>query len=59
MGFTSILALIVIALIVVMIKLIVDGIKAKNWKKVIISTVVFCAVFVMMYFALIRFITAM
>ena len=59
MSFIGILALIVIALLVVMLKLIVDGIKTKNWKKVIVTAVIFCAVFVMMYFALVRFITAM
>ena len=59
MGITGILALIVIALAVVMIKLIVDGVKAKNWKKVIITVIVFCTVFGLMWYGFISFITSM
>lgn len=59
MTLISILALIVIALLVVMLKLIVDGVRTNNWKKVIATAVIFFAVFAMMYFALVRFITAM
>lgn len=59
MSLIGILIIIVIALLVVMLKLVVDGVKTKNWKKVIVTAVIFCTIFAMLYFALVRFITAM
>lgn len=58
-GFTSILALIIIALLVIMIKFIVDGIKEKSWKKVMITVAVFCAVFALIFYGFISFIASM
>jgi hypothetical protein len=41
MGFTSILALIIIAILTAVIYMIIQGIKNKNWKQVIITIVAF------------------
>ncbi len=59
MGFISLLALVVVALLVIMLKFVIDGVREKNWKKSIISVVVFLAVILLLYFGLIRFITSM
>ena len=59
MGLTGILLLIVLALSVIMIKLIVDGIRDKDWKKALVSIVIFISIILLMYFGLLRFITSM
>lgn len=59
MGFISLLALVVVALLVIMLKFVIDGVREKSWKKSIISVVVFLAVILLLYFGLIRFITSM
>ena len=59
MGFTSIIMLIVLALICVMIKLVIDGIQDKNWKKVVVTIIAFSLVLILIYFALVSFITSM
>ena len=59
MGFISLLALVVVALLVIMLKLVIDGVREKNWKKSIISVIVFLAVILLLYFGLICFITSM
>ena len=59
MTLTHFLLLIVLVLFVIMRRFVIDGIKAKNWKKVAISIVVFLAIILSMYFGLIRFITSM
>ena len=59
MGLTGILLLIVLALFVIMIKLIVDGIRDKDWKKALVSIVIFILIILLMYFGLLRFITSM
>ena len=59
MGFISLLALVVVALLVIMLKFVINGVREKNWKKSIISVVVFLAVILLLYFGLIRFITSM
>jgi TctA family transporter len=59
MSLTEILILIVIALFVVMAKFIIDGVREKNWKKSIISILIFGAIILLLYFGLIRFITSM
>ena len=42
-----------------MIKLIVDGIRDKDWKKALVSIVIFISIILLMYFGLLRFITSM
>ena len=59
MTLTHFLLLIVLILFVIMRRFVIDGIKAKNWKKVAISVVVSLAIILSMYFGLIRFITSM
>ena len=59
MTLTNILLLIVLALFIIMIVFVVNGIKGKNWKKVVISVLIFLAIILLMYFGLIRFITSM
>lgn len=59
MGFISLLALVVVALLVIMLKFVIDGVREKNWKKSIISVIVFLAVILLPYFGLICFITSM
>lgn len=59
MGFISLLALVVVALLVIMLKFVIDGVLEKNWKKSIISVIVFLAVILLLYFGLICFITSM
>jgi TctA family transporter len=59
MGLIEILILIVMALFVVMAKFVVDGVREKNWKKSIISILIFGAIIFLLYFGLIRFITSM
>ena len=59
MTLTYFLLFIVLALLVIMRAFVINGVKAKNWKKVIISVVVFSAIILFMYFGLIRFITSM
>lgn len=59
MTLTKILFLIVLMLFIITIKLVVDGIRAKKWKKAIISVVIFLAIVLIMYFGLLRLITAM
>lgn len=58
-GFTGILASVVIALAVIAIMLIVNGIQENNWKKVIITAVIFCIIIALMFLGLIYFITSM
>lgn len=59
MGFISFLALVVVALLVIMLKFVIDGVREKNWKKSFISVIVFLAVILLLYFGLICFITSM
>lgn len=59
MGLTGILALIVVALFVIMLKFVIDGVREKNWKKSIISVVIFCVIVLSIYWALITLITSM
>ena len=59
MGFISLLALVVVALLVIMLKFVIDGVREKNWKKSIISVIVFLAVILLLCFGLICFITSM
>ena len=59
MPFTVILLLIVLALFVIMIKFVIDGVRDKNWKKAIISIVLFIAIILLIYFGILRFITSM
>ena len=59
MTLTKILLLIVLALFIVTAIFVVNGIRAKKWKTVIISVVIFLAIVLLMYFGLLRFISAM
>lgn len=59
MSLTEILILIVIALFIIMAKFVIDGIREKNWKKSIISILIFWVIILLLYFGLIRFITSM
>ena len=59
MTLTNILLLILLVLFVVTIKFVVAGIKARKWKKAIVAVVIFLAIALLMYFGLLRFITAM
>lgn len=59
MGFVGILLLIVLALFVIMIKFVIDGIQDKNWKKTVVSIIIFIGIVLLMYFGLIEFITSM
>lgn len=59
MGFTALLILVIMALFVITVKFVIDGVRRKNWKKSIIPAAVFLAVILLMYFGLIRFITSM
>lgn len=59
MGFINLLTLVVVALLVIMLKFVIDGVREKNWKKSIISVIVFLAVILLLYFGLICFITSM
>lgn len=59
MGLTSFLALILLALVVIMIKFVIDGLREKKWQKSVISIIIFCTVIFLLYFALIRFVTSM
>lgn len=59
MGLTGLLALLVVALFGVTVKLFWDGAREKNWKKAILSVVIFCGFAGALYVGLIWFITAM
>jgi hypothetical protein len=59
MGLTGILLIVVLALLAIMVKFVVDGIREKNWIKVLVSVVVFLGIILLLYFGLIRLITAM
>jgi Kef-type K+ transport system membrane component KefB len=59
MGFTSILALIVIAILIIVINVVIQGMKNKNWKQVIIAVTAFTVFIVVLGYGLICFITSM
>lgn len=59
MGLTGILLLVILGLFAIMITFVIDGIRTKNWKKTIITIVIFCSIVLLMYFGLLRFITSM
>lgn len=59
MGFLGLIALVVLALLAIAVKLIVDSVQEKNWKKTAITAAAFCAAVAIMYFGLIHFITSM
>lgn len=59
MGLTGILLLIILALFVFIIYFVSDGIRKRNWKRAMISIVIFFSVVLLMYFGLLRFITSM
>ena len=59
MPLTKILLLVVLALFVITIRFVIQGVRAKNWKKVIISVAVYLAIILVMYFGLMRLITSM
>lgn len=59
MGLIGILLLIVLALFVIMIKCVINGIQDKNWKKTVFPIIIFIGIVLLMYFGLIEFITSM
>ena len=59
MGFTAIIALFVLTIFTLAVCFIISGIKKKDWKQVIISTLGFIIIVGGVYWALIRFITSM
>jgi uncharacterized BrkB/YihY/UPF0761 family membrane protein len=59
MGFTSILALMVIAILMGVIYVVIHGIKNKNWKQVIIAIVAYVVFIVVLGYGFICFITSM
>lgn len=59
MPFTSILCLIVVALLVVAIWFVVDGIRKKKYKRAVISVIAFLGISGLLYLGLLRFITSM
>jgi uncharacterized BrkB/YihY/UPF0761 family membrane protein len=59
MGFTSILALMVIAILMGVIYVVIHGIKNKNWKQVIIAIVAYAVFIVVLGYGFICFITSM
>lgn len=59
MGLTGYLLIIILALLVITMKFVIDGIRSKNWKKAVISVVIFVTITLLMYFGLLRFITSM
>ena len=54
MGFTGILACIIIALFCLTIYAVIQGVKNKNWRQVIISVIVFIAFIAFIYLSLIH-----
>jgi hypothetical protein len=59
MGFTGILALIVIAIFILAIYVILQEIKERNWKKVIFTITAFGVFILALWYGLICFITSM
>lgn len=59
MGFVGILLSIVLALFVIMIQFVMNGIRDKNWKKAVFSIIIFIGIVLVIYFGLIEFITSM
>jgi hypothetical protein len=59
MGFTGILALIVVAILFAVIYVVIQGIKNKNCKQVLIVVVVFIVLIVVLGYGLICFIISM
>jgi uncharacterized BrkB/YihY/UPF0761 family membrane protein len=59
MGFAGILALIVIAIFILVIYVILQEIKARNWKKVIFTIVAFGVFILTLWYGFICFITSM
>ena len=59
MGFTMILVIIVVAILIGAIVLAADGVKNKNQKKVIITAVSFCIIAALIWYVFINFITSM
>ena len=59
-GLTGVLLLIVLALLLlVVIKFVVDGIQEKNWKKAVLSAVIFGAMILLLFYGLMGLITSM
>ena len=55
----GILLLVVLALLVAMIRFVVDGIREKSWKKAVLSVVIFGAMILLLFYGLMGFITSM
>lgn len=59
MGFTGILLLADLALLVLTVYVTARGIRTKNWKKAVLPIAAFCVVTAVMYFGLLALITSM
>lgn len=59
MSLTAILALVVAALLALTVYLIVQSLRARNWKKAVLAAVLFAAFAALLYFGLLSFITSM
>lgn len=59
MNFIVVLFFLVMALFVITIKFVIDGARGRDWKKLIISILIFLGIVVILYFGLIWFITSM
>ena len=55
----GILLLVVLALLVAMIRFVVDGIREKSRKKAVLSVVIFGAMILLLFYGLMGFITSM
>lgn len=59
MGFTGLVVLTVLAFAVIMIRLIINNVKNRDWKKAILFTAAFIVGLVIVYTGMITFITSM
>ena len=59
MSLTGYIHIILLILFIITVKIVIDGIKARNWKKAIISIVIFLTIVLSVYYVLITLITSM
>lgn len=59
MGFSMLIILVVFAFAIIMLKLIVNSVKNRNWRRTILLTAILIAGIALIYTGLIAFITSM
>lgn len=59
MGFSMLIILVVFAFAIIMLKLIVNSVKNRNWRRTILLTAILIASIALIYIGLIAFITSM